>query len=323
MITPMSDTDRAPSVDAVLALDLGASRVRAGVVDGTGRVVARAEARTPVEAGPQGVVATAVGMLRRVRDEAPTGRSRGDRRRRDRGAGTARSGRGEPRRAAEPAPVVPRRRSGRPDRRCAGPPAVLERDTHVAALAEWSFGAARDLTDFLYLTVSTGIGGAIVAGGRLIGGPDGVAGELGHVLVEIDGPPCGCGARGHLEAIASGVAIARAATDAVAAGRARGLASFAAARGRGLDARDVAEAEADGDTTAAEIMERARRAFAEACVSLVDVFNPQRIVVGGSIARNQGDRWLGPRASESRRSRSRSRERAWRSSARRLATMSG
>jgi glucokinase len=294
MITPMSDTDRAPSIDAVLALDLGASRIRAGVVDGTGRVVARSEARTPVEAGPQGVVATAVGMLRRVREEAPPAI-------RDTiaGVGIAAVGPLDPAAGnlVEP-PNLPRSFHGAalsaPVGAALGLPAELERDTHVAALAEWSFGAARGLTDFLYLTVSTGIGGAIVAGGRLIGGPDGVAGELGHVLVEIDGPPCGCGARGHLEGIASGSAIARAASDAIAAGRAGGLASFAAARGRGLDARDVAEAEADGDTTAAEIIDRARHAFAEACVSLVDVFNPQRIVVGGSIARGQGDRWLGP-----------------------------
>ena len=294
MITPMSGTDRAPSIDAVLALDLGASRVRAGVVDGSGRVVARAEARTPVEAGPQGVVATAVGMLRRVRDEAPPAV-------RDAiaGVGIAAPGPLDPAAGnlVEP-PNLPRSFRGAalagPVGAALGLPVALERDTHVAALAEWSFGAAVDLTDFLYLTVSTGIGGAIVAGGRLIGGPDGVAGELGHVLVEIDGPPCGCGARGHLEAISSGVAIARAAAGAIAAGRAGGLASFAAARGRGLDARDVAEAEAEGDTTAAEIMDRARRAFAEACVSLVDVFNPQRIVVGGSIARNQDERWLRP-----------------------------
>lgn len=290
----MGHSDGATDVAAVLALDLGASRLRAGVVDGDGRVVARAEARAPVEAGPQGVIATAIGMLRRVREAAPAAT-------RDAiaGVGIAAPGPLDPAAGAlvEP-PNMPRSFRGAaladPIGAALSLPAVLERDTHVAALAEWEFGAARGLTDFLYLTVSTGIGGAIVAGGRLIGGPDGVAGELGHVLIDVDGPPCGCGANGHLEGIASGSAIARAAGAAIAAGRASGLASFAASLGRGLDARDVAEAEADGDGAAAELMERARRAFAEACVSLVDVFNPERIVVGGSIARNQGDRWLGP-----------------------------
>jgi glucokinase len=173
-------------------------------------------------------------------------------------------------------------------------PAVLDRDTHVAALAEWEFGVARGRSDFLYLTVSTGIGGAVVAGGRLMTGADGAAGELGHLLVELDGPPCGCGARGHLEAISSGVGIARAAAEAIAGGRAEGLAARSRAFGRGLNARDVAEAEEAGDVAAAAIMGHARDAFAETCVSLANVFNPEQIVVGGSVARNQGDRWLDP-----------------------------
>jgi glucokinase len=283
-----------PPLAAALALDLGASRIRVGVVDVDGRVVARDDARTPAEAGPQGVVATSVSMLRRVRDAAPaTVRAAIG------GVGIAAPGPLDPAGGSlvEP-PNMPRSFRGAalaaPIAAALGVPAALERDTHVAALAEWEFGAVRGLSDFLYLTVSTGIGGAIVAGGRLIGGPDGVAGELGHLLVEIDGPPCGCGARGHLEGIASGSGIARLAAGAAAAGEAPGLASLAASLGRGIDARDVAQAEEDGDEAAARIMDRARRAFAESCVSLVDVFAPQRIVVGGSVARNQGDRWLGP-----------------------------
>ncbi|HET9344215.1 MAG TPA: ROK family protein [Candidatus Limnocylindrales bacterium] len=290
----MRDTDRTPSTDAVLALDLGASRIRVATVAGDGKVVSRMDARTPLEAGPQGVVASSIGMLRRVRDASPVGV-----RESIVGVGISAPGPLDPARGVlvEPPNMGHSFRGADlagPIGTALGLPTVVERDTHVAALAEWMFGAARGLTDFLYLTVSTGIGGAIVAGGRLIGGPDGVAGELGHVLVDIDGPPCGCGGTGHLEAIASGVAIARAASAAVANGTAPGLASLASERGRGLDARDVAEAEADGDPDAAAIMERARRAFADSCVSLVDVFNPDRIVIGGSIARNQGEGWLGP-----------------------------
>ncbi|HWH24887.1 MAG TPA: ROK family protein, partial [Candidatus Limnocylindria bacterium] len=83
-------------------------------------------------------------------------------------------------------------------------PAHLERDTLVAALGEGAFGAARGVADYVYLTVSTGLGGAVVSDGRLLRGADGAAGELGHLLIDIDGPACGCGARGHLEAYASG-----------------------------------------------------------------------------------------------------------------------
>jgi glucokinase len=175
-----------------------------------------------------------------------------------------------------------------------GLPAFLDRDTQVAALGEGGFGAAQGCADYLYLTVSTGIGGAIVSGGRLLRGPDGTAGELGHLLVDPHGPPCCCGAVGHLEAVASGSAIARAARRRIEAGESPALARLALEHGLTFGAREVAEAEISGDPVAASVMSAARAAFAAACVGLVDVFNPSLIVVGGSLAAGQGDRWLDP-----------------------------
>jgi glucokinase len=160
-----------------------------------------------------------------------------------------------------------------------GVDAYLERDTQVAALAEGEFGAARGVPDYVYLTVSTGIGGGVVIDGRLMRGPDLLAGEIGHMTVDMDGPLCGCGARGHLEAISSGTGIARAAREA-------GIGDIGAAQ--------VAALEDAGDAAAASIMDYARRAFAASVVSIVDVFNPSRIVVGGGIAIGQGDRLLQP-----------------------------
>jgi glucokinase len=282
----------------VLALDLGASRVRAACVASQGRLLSRFDAATPRELGPAAVIDAAIGLLESARDAVAAADSDAIR-----GVGIAAPGPLDPvsGRLIEPPNLGPAFR----DTDLAGPigaalglPVRLERDTHVAALAEWEFGAASGCTDFLYVTVSTGIGGAIVSGSRLVGGPDGLAGELGHLVVDLDGPPCGCGGRGHLEAISSGVAIARAASEAIAAGDAPGLAAQQAAgggrAGAPISARDVAEAEEAGDVAAARIMARARSAWAAASVSLVDVFTPQRIVVGGSIARNQGERWLDP-----------------------------
>jgi glucokinase len=181
-----------------------------------------------------------------------------------------------------------------PIRRRLDLPTFIERDTNVAALAERWIGAARGVPDFLYLTVSTGIGGSVVSGGRLMTGATGVAGELGHMPVDLDGPMCGCGHRGHLEAISSGSGIARAASE-VAAGRPGMLRSIAAEIApASLSAIHVARAEAAGDPDASAIMERARDAFAAAMVGFVDVFNPSLIVVGGSVARAQGDRLLDP-----------------------------
>lgn len=178
-----------------------------------------------------------------------------------------------------------------------GLPAFLDRDTNVAALGEMAFGAARGETDFIYLTVSTGVGGAIVAGGELFHGPDGLAGELGHVPVGLDGPRCGCGGIGHVEAYAAGASLAREARVLVAAD----ASPFLVARARDLpvgsdelSAKDVAEGALVGDPACVRLMERARRALAAACVGYVNAFNPHRIVIGGSIAVAEGDRLLGP-----------------------------
>jgi glucokinase len=111
----------------------------------------------------------------------------------------------------------------------------------------------------------------------------------------MDGPPCGCGANGHLEAISSGSGIARQARMAIEAGTAPGLRILAERLAPApLEARHIAAAEDEGDPAAAVIMNRARRSFGAALVGLVDVFNPELIVIGGSLARAQGDRWLGP-----------------------------
>ncbi len=175
-----------------------------------------------------------------------------------------------------------------------GIPAFLDRDTNVAALGEAAFGAGRGEPDFIYITVSTGVGGSIVSDGRLFHGPDGMAGELGHVPVDLDGPRCGCGGTGHLEAVSSGTALAREARAAVEEGRSTFLAERAAERGLDeLSAKDVAEGEDADDPTCAALMDRARRAFAVACVGFVNAFNPHRIIVGGAIAQAQGERMLG------------------------------
>jgi glucokinase len=175
-------------------------------------------------------------------------------------------------------------------------PAFLDRDTNVAALGERAFGAARDCDDFIYLTVSTGVGGAIVAGGKLFHGPDGLAGELGHVPVSLDGPRCGCGGIGHVEAFAAGISLARQADALVASDASPFLADRARSlrAGESLSAKDVAEGSLAGDPACSELMATARRAVAVACVGYVNTFNPHRIVIGGSIAEAEGERLLEP-----------------------------
>lgn len=279
----------------VLALDLGASRIRVAVVAPDGRLLARREGRTPGADGPDAVVAACIAGLRSVRDDVDPAIARALA-----GVGLSAPGPVDPHAGTlvEPPNIGP----GFRDVPFAAPigaalvlPAVLERDTNVAALGEMAFGAAQGCRDFLYLTISTGFGGAIVIGGRLYGGPDGVAGELGHLPVDLDGPPCGCGGHGHIEALCSGSGIARLATDAALGGRSPDLAARLAARAPNpLEGRDVGDAAEAGDPEAAAIMDRARRAFASYVVGLVNGFAPERIVVGGSLAVAQGERLLAP-----------------------------
>ncbi len=291
----------------VLALDLGGTQVRAAVVLTDGSRIARQATLTPIEEGPQAIVKACVEMLSAALAAAPA-----DVRPTICGIGISTPGPIDPWSGV----IVSPPNLG-PDfhdipvaadlEGALGLPAYLDRDTNVAALGERAFGAARGVDDFLYVTVSTGIGGAIFSAGALLHGPDGMAGELGHVSIELDGPRCGCGGSGHLEAISSGVALARDARAAVA----RDSSPFLAARaeraaqgGRGqigpdqLDARAVAEGEEAGDPACAALMLHARRAFALACAGFVNAFNPDLIVVGGSIAEHQGDRLLGPARDE-------------------------
>lgn len=290
------------SAGPALALDLGASRIRAAVVDPGGRVHSRRSSDTPGAAGPGAVVQACLEQLRAVLDDCDT-----TTRAAIVGLGISAPGPVNPRAGVlvDPPNIGAGFRDvplAEPLGRELGLAVALERDTNVAALAELTYGVARGASDFLYLTVSTGIGGSIVARGKVYGGADGMAGEIGHVSVALDWPPCGCGGAGHLEATSSGSGIARQARLAIEAGRAPGLAARQDRVGAApLTARDVAEAEDAGDPGAATIMEFARRSFASAMVGLVDVFNPELIVVGGSLARGQGDRLLEPARTEVKR----------------------
>jgi glucokinase len=264
----------------VLALDLGGTRIRTALVRDDGTLTGRRSRATPAGTATQ-VSAACVAELRATLDEAAGGSGLEAS---PVGVGISAPGPldSSAGRLIDP-PNLEHSMWGYPLAEVVSAaldlPAALERDTFVAALAEGAFGAARGVADYVYLTVSTGVGGAIVANGEMLRGADGMAGELGHLTIDINGPACGCGERGHLEAIASGIAIARAAS----------------AAGMGdVDAAAVASAEEAGDPRAAVIMDRVRRAFAAAAVSIVDIFNPVLIVVGGGIALAQGDRLLQP-----------------------------
>ena len=154
----------------------------------------------------------------------------------------------------------------------------LHHDAHLAALGEHRRGAGRGASEMIYVTVSTGIGAGLVLRGELYAGSHGIAGEIGHIVVQRDGPLCTCGNRGCVEAIASGTGIARAARELAANDPASALNRFDAP-----SAEEVVEAARAGDELAMSILDNAGTYLGIAIGTLVNLFNPQLIVLGGSV----------------------------------------
>lgn len=175
-----------------------------------------------------------------------------------------------------------------------GLPVHVDNDANVAALAEQRHGAAKGASHVVLLTLGTGIGGGLVLGGELYRGSVGAGAELGHVVVDIDGPQCqgGCPGRGCLEAVASGTAIGR---EGAEAGRRDPDSALgrALADGREMTAALVTELAHDGDEAARRVLELVGRRLGAGITSLVNVFNPEVVVVGGGVAA-AGDLLLGP-----------------------------
>jgi glucokinase len=172
-----------------------------------------------------------------------------------------------------------------------GLPCVVDNDANTAAWGEFRFGAANGYRHVLAVTVGTGIGGGIIADGRLFRGAHGFAAEIGHVIVEPNGPPCGCGNRGCWEQVASGRAIGRLGQKS-ADGDPSSLIATLAGGGR-VSGRHVSEAAANGDRTAVAIFTEVGRRLGEGIAGLVNILDPEVVVVGGGVA-EEGDLLLEP-----------------------------
>jgi len=175
-----------------------------------------------------------------------------------------------------------------------GLPCQVDNDANCGALGEYFFGAGRGTHALVYITVSTGIGGGIVLEGKVYRGKDSVAGEFGHMPMAESGLLCSCGARGCLETICSGPAIASRAKE-LAARRPEELGRMAelSASSEGITAHTVFQAAAEGDRAAIQIIEEAARWFARALLMIIRVVNPDNIVLGGGVTL-AGDTFLGP-----------------------------
>lgn len=272
---PTLPLEAAPS--HVLALDIGGTKLAAGIVDDTGTLVDVIRTPTHVEEGPDRVVERLLGLGRTLlgRSAVPV-----------RGVGV---GCGGPLDLERGLVLNPPNLPGWYDYPLAGRleealglPVALDNDANAAALAEFRFGAGRGTRQMVYLTISTGIGSGLILNGELYRGKRGNAGELGHLQVKYDGDPCNCGGRGCLETYASGTNIARRARER-AEGHPESLLARLAPEPQSISAETVLAALRAGDAVARQFWDETLDILAAGVASIVNAFDPERIVIGGGI----------------------------------------
>ena len=270
------------------AIDLGGTKVRSIVADGGGRILGDDVRPSQAQDGLDVVLEQMVESLETSVGKADVERARLS------GLGIASAGAVDAVRGIVPgAPQLPgwedvplarilAERTGLPTR--------LENDATAAALGEHRFGGGRGSRYMLYFTVSTGVGGGIIIDGKMYGGKSGAAGELGHVVLDINGPPCGCGARGCLESFASGTAIAKKGEELADSGESTILARLRGEEGP-VTAEMMQRAAEMGDEASQQAFREAGHYFGVALASYVNIFDPEVIVVGGGVAK-AGDLFL-------------------------------
>ncbi|MDH4176037.1 MAG: ROK family protein [Thermoleophilia bacterium] len=246
----------------VIAVDLGGTKILAGLVGRDGRVEGIVEAVTPTSS-ERDVVEAICGAVSGLDDGTAAAIGVGVPGNLDRRTGVLLRATNLPLDDVDLHAVLGKR---------FGRPVGVENDGNAAALAEWRVGAGRGTHDLVMLVLGTGVGGGIVLDGRLYRG----WAELGHVVVELDGPPCqgSCHGRGHLEGVASGHA---------ADGAARVL------YGPDADAHALVSRARAGDGPAVQALARMGRLLGAAIGSLVNIFDPELIVVGGGFGAAAGD----------------------------------
>jgi glucokinase len=164
-------------------------------------------------------------------------------------------------------------------------PVKVINDARAITLGEWLYGAGFGCDDLVCIFVGTGIGGGVVSGGKLLKGCSNTCGEIGHMTIDFHGPTCVCGNRGCLEAFAGGWAIAKQAQEAIKTADSpnKTLLELADNDINNVSAKLVIEAYHKGDALALFLMERFKQALVAGCVSIVNAFNPCRLILGGGV----------------------------------------
>lgn len=256
MTTPEPQSD----ATQVIGVDVGGTKVLAAVVSRDGSLGARTERPTDVES-EQAFLAQLDEMVEELRRDDPDAAA----------LGIGIPSRIDQRRGRAVASVnIPLQHVDFRDRMRErhGLPVGIDNDANAAAIAEWHAGAARGADHVVMLTLGTGVGGGLILGGKPYRGATGSGAELGHAVVELDGRPCACGGRGHLESYATGRAAGEQARE-----------QF----GDGVDEHELVRRAQDGDEQAAALLARIGRYVGAAMATYVNALEPELIVIGGGF----------------------------------------
>jgi len=266
-----------------IGIDVGGTKIAAGIVDQDGHVVSRYETRAHSEREPEHVI-SAIEEAGRVligRGLASTGAFAG--------VGIGFAGTVDLRTGSVlvssnlPAwDHVPLRDivAGR-----LGMPAAFDNDAHMCAVGEHRFGVGRGVRNMAYVCFSTGFGLGTIVDDRLVTGHSGSAGELSHVVIEPRGALCTCGKRGCLMTYASAIGISRMINERIAAGEETVLRQMLPADGRRIGGEQIAVAASQGDRMAREVLQKAGYYFGMGMAMVVQLFNPELVVIGGGLTR--------------------------------------
>jgi glucokinase len=275
----------------ILGIDLGGTKILTAVANDKGKMLSRDHSITPANEGHQAVVRSILESVSRALDQAHID-----------AADLSAIGLGAPG-LSDPetgilftSPNLP----GWEDvplrdivEKELGKKVFLINDANAAAVGELHFGAGRGARNFIYITVSTGIGGGIIIDGKIYTGSTGMAGELGHMVIDDEGQQCKCGNRGCWETLASGTALAREAKNRVKAGAATSILEYADGDLEKVNAEAIHKAAQAGDNLATELIARNAYYLGVGLTNVINIFNPEAIVIGGGLS-NIGDMLLEP-----------------------------
>lgn len=273
----------------VVGIDLGGTKILAGVVGPGNQILGRAKRSTPAAEGGEAIVRA---IIETVQDALVAARLTRD--------DIAGAGIGSPGPLDAETGTILFSANMNVRNFPLGPllsanlksPVLVQNDVRVGGYGEFRLGAGVGFNNLIAVFVGTGIGGCLVQDGRIVEGVTGNAGEVGHIIVKAGGPKCGCGARGCLEALASRTAITRRISKAINKGIPTVLGEKFNRKAGRLKSGELAEAVAAGDSVALKEVSRAAHFLGLGLGSLINVFGPEIVIIGGGVAEALGEPWI-------------------------------